>query len=75
LTTYYFDIRDRGRQIKGTVGLDLSHDTLAVQEAMMIVWQLLSDASAQNRIANVAVSIRTDTGACIYEASTSPVNE
>lgn len=57
--------------MKGTVGIDLSDDALAIHEATMIVWQLLSDASAGNRIGNVTVSIRTETGACIYEASTS----
>jgi hypothetical protein len=75
LTTYYFDIRDSGRLVRGTVGIDLSHDALAIHEATLIVWQLLSDASAESRVGHVAVSIRTETGACIYEASTSPANE
>jgi hypothetical protein len=73
LTTYYFDVRDRGRLVKGTAGIDLSDDALAIHEAAMIVWQVLSDASAEGRIGNVTVSIRTETGACIYEASTFPM--
>ena len=75
MTTYYFDVRDRGRLVTGTAGIELSNDALAIHEATMIVWQLLSDASAEGRIGDVTVSIRTETGACIYEASTSPVNE
>ena len=75
MTTYYFDVRDRQRQVDGTTGIELSDDTLAIKEATMIVWQLLSDASAEGRIGNVTVRIRTETGACIYEASTSPVDE
>ena len=75
LTTYFFDVRNRGRLVKGTAGIKLSNDALAIHEATMIVWQLLSDASAEGRIGDVTVSIRTETGACIYEASTSPVAE
>ena len=75
LTTYFFDVRNRGRLVKGTAGIALSNDVLAIHEATMIVWQLLSDASAEGRIGDVTVSIRTETGACIYEASTSPVAE
>ena len=70
MTTYYFDVRDRGRLVKGTVGIDLRHDALAIHEATLIVWQLLSDASAEGCVGDVKVSIRTETGACIYEAST-----
>ena len=75
MTTYFFDVRNRGRLVKGTAGIALSNDALAIHEATMIVWQLLSDASAEGRIGDVTVSIRTETGACIYEASTSPVAE
>lgn len=75
MATYFFDVRDRERQVDGTAGIELGDDTLAIREATMIVWQLLSDASAEGRIGNVTVRIRTATGACIYEASTSPVDE
>ena len=75
MTTYFFDIRDRGRLIEGTAGIDLSDDALAIQEATLIIWQILSDAAAEGRIGNVTVSIRTATGACVYEASTSPADE
>ena len=75
MTTYFFDIRDRGRLIEGTAGIDLGDDALAIQEATLIIWQILSDAAAEGRIGNVTVSIRTATGACVYEASTSPADE
>ena len=75
MATYFYDVRDGGRPVKGTVGIDLNDDASAIHEAAMIVWQLLSDASAEGHVGNVTVSIRTATGACIYEASTSPVDE
>lgn len=75
LDRYFFDVRDRGVHIRGTAGIDLDNDALAIREATLIVWQLLSDASAEDRIGSVTVAIRTGTGACIYEASTSPVDE
>ena len=70
MTTYYFDVRNCGRLLKGTAGIELSDDAIAIHEATIIVWQLLSDASAEGRIGNLTVSIRTETGACVYEAST-----
>ena len=75
MATYFYDVRDGGRSVKGTVGIDLNDDASAIHEAAMIVWQILSDASAEGRVGNVTVSIRTEAGACIYEASTSPVDE
>ena len=73
MAPYFFDIQDRDRHVHGTVGIELGDDALAIHEASLIVWQLLSDAAAEGRIGNVSVSIRTGTGACIYETSNAPV--
>ena len=50
--------------------MDLPDDGQAIREATLIVWQLLSDAGAEGRAGRVAISIRTEVGACVYEAST-----
>lgn len=71
MARYFFDVRDRERRVRDTAGIELGDDALAIREATLIVWQLLSDAAAEDRVGSVSISIRTETGACLYEASTS----
>ena len=71
MTRYFFDIRERGRRVRDTIGVELDDDALAIHEATLIIWQLFADASAEDRVGTVSISIRTENGACLYEASTS----
>lgn len=75
LTRYFFDVRASDRTVRDASGMDLRDEAHAIHEATLIIWHLLEDASAEGRVGNVSVSIRTETGACLFEASTSPVGE
>ena len=71
LPRYFFDVRDRGRRLRDATGLDLADDAHAICEASNIICQLLETASAEGRPGPVSVSVRSEAGACLYEASTS----
>lgn len=68
---YFFDVYDRGRRLRDDIGMDLSDEGSAIHEASLIIWQLLENARAEDRPGPVKVGIRTATGACLYETSTS----
>ncbi len=67
---YFFDVQASDRRVRDAAGMDLPDDGQAIREATLIVWQLLSDAGAEGRAGRVAISIRTEVGACVYEVST-----
>jgi hypothetical protein len=67
---YFFDVRDRGRRIRDAIGLELTDDAHAICEASHIIFQLLETASVDGRPGFVSVSIRIESGASFYEAST-----
>jgi hypothetical protein len=72
---YFFDVRDRGRRLRDTTGMEVADDAHAIHEASLIIWQLLAKARAEGRLGPVSVAVRTETGACLYEASTSTEDE
>ncbi len=67
---YFFDVRDRGRRVCDEIGVNLQDEANAICEASQIIWQLLQQAQAERRPGAVSVSIRTETGAWLYETST-----
>ena len=67
---YFFDTQERRRRIRDEIGLDLRDEATAISEASMIIFQLLEKASAERKPGAVAISIRTESGDCLYEAST-----
>ncbi|RYB07112.1 DUF6894 family protein [Lichenibacterium ramalinae] len=75
MARYFFDVRDRGRRIRDDAGMDLSDDAQAIHEATLVISQLLADAAAEGRVGSISVEIRSETGACLYEASTSLASE
>ena len=75
LARYFFDVQVDDRCVRDISGMDLRQEGHAIREATLIVWQLLSDASAEKRTAKVSVRIRTEAGACVYEASTSSAGD
>ena len=75
MARYFFDVEAGDRSVHDRSGMDLHEEGHAIREATLIVWQLLSDASAEKRTGRVSVRIRTEAGACVYEASTSPAGD
>ena len=69
---YFFDVRDRGRRLRDTTGMEVPDDANAIHEASLIIWQLLATARAEGRPGAVSVSVRAETGGCVYETSASP---
>ena len=55
--------------------MEVPDDAHAIHEASLIIWQLLATARAEGRPGAVSVSVRTETGACVYETSTSADDE
>ena len=51
--------------------MELPDEAHAIHEASMIIEQLAEDALAGGRPGTVLVGIRSQTGACLYEASPS----
>ena len=64
---YFFDVRERGRRLRDTSGMDLDGVAQAIREATVIVEQM----SAAARPGTVSVSVRDEGAACLYEASIS----
>ena len=62
-----FDVRERGRRLRDTSGMDLDGVAQAIREATVIVEQM----SAAARPGTVSVSVRDEGAACLYEASIS----
>lgn len=75
MARYFFDVQAPNRRVRDDLGLDLQDEVEAGHEAALIVWQLLSDVTAQGCIGNVSVTIRTETGARVHETSTSPADD
>ena len=74
LAKYFFDVRALGRRVRDDSGLCLHDEAQAIHEATQIVWQLLADASAAGRTEGVSVSIRTESGACVFDVSSLPLS-
>ncbi len=55
--------------------MNLPDEAHAIHEATLILWQLLEDALAENKPGPVSVGVRTETGACLFETLTSPVDD
>lgn len=68
---YFYDIYDRGRRVHDDLGIALDTVAAAINEASMVVDNLADEARFDARSGLILVSMRDETGQCLYEASAS----
>ena len=68
---YFFDVHNGERLVRDTNGMDLKDEAHAIHEASLIIEQLAEDAHWNKRRSTILVSIRSEDGASLYDASTS----